>query len=299
MTGMETAKLFLAHNLGILRTMPAPDERSLREFRTRAAALGHPWEEDIDYGEFLRQLDTTDPHQLAVMHAAGSLFRGAGYLALPAASEDGTPVEPDEKALAQAAIGAPYTHTTAPLRRLVDRFVLLTAEHLANGRPLPEDLRQALPLLPELIKSSNQRTGQIERAAVDLVEAGARRVRLAIRTMPHIVQRTTLGWPAQATGMLVRHLPASSRTWSWSPVAMCVRLNPCSASTASSESPRAEAPVGQTRTQSKVKPWARNRSTSGWPIPVAGVRTPAASGSVSPSNASASADWPSMIAVPE
>lgn len=76
-------------------------------------------------------------------------------------------------------------------------------------------------------------------------------------------------------------------------------LNPCSASTASSESPRAEAPVGQTRTQSKVKPWARNRSTSGWPIPVAGVRTPAASGSVSPSNASASADWPSMIAVPE
>ena len=43
--------------------------------------------------------------------------------------------------------------------------------------------------------------------AVDLVEAGARRVRLAIRTMPHIVKRTTLGWPAQATGMLVRHLP--------------------------------------------------------------------------------------------
>ena len=124
-------------------------------------------------------------------------------------------------------------------------------------------------------------------------------MRLAIRMMPHIVKRTTLGWPAQATGMLVRHLPASSRTWSWSPVAMCVRLNPCSASTASSESPRAEAPVGQTRTQSKVKPWARNRSTSGWPIPVAGVRTPAASGSVSPSNASASADWPSMIAVPE
>lgn len=187
MTGMETAKLFLAHNLGILRTMPAPDERSLREFRTRAAALGHPWEEDIDYGEFLRQLDTTDPHQLAVMHAAGSLFRGAGYLALPAASEDGTPVEPDEKALAQAAIGAPYTHTTAPLRRLVDRFVLLTAEHLANGRPLPEDLRQALPLLPELMKSSNQRTGQIERAAVDLVEAAVLAPHIGERFEAHVI----------------------------------------------------------------------------------------------------------------
>ncbi|GGK13324.1 monooxygenase [Streptomyces camponoticapitis] len=43
--------------------------------------------------------------------------------------------------------------------------------------------------------------------AVDLVEGGAARVRLAIRTVPHIVRRSTLGWPAQRTGMLVRRLP--------------------------------------------------------------------------------------------
>ncbi|MFF7448370.1 MULTISPECIES: NAD(P)-binding domain-containing protein [unclassified Streptomyces] len=43
--------------------------------------------------------------------------------------------------------------------------------------------------------------------AVDLVEGGASRVRLAVRTVPHIVRRSTAGWAAQYTGVLVRRLP--------------------------------------------------------------------------------------------
>ncbi|MEU9257138.1 NAD(P)/FAD-dependent oxidoreductase [Streptomyces sp. NPDC048212] len=43
--------------------------------------------------------------------------------------------------------------------------------------------------------------------AVDLVEGGASRVRIAVRTVPHIVRRSTAGWPAQATAVLVRRLP--------------------------------------------------------------------------------------------
>jgi len=43
--------------------------------------------------------------------------------------------------------------------------------------------------------------------AVDLVEGGASRVRLAVRTPPHIVRRSNFGWPAQGTGIAVRHLP--------------------------------------------------------------------------------------------
>ncbi|MDN3263691.1 NAD(P)/FAD-dependent oxidoreductase [Streptomyces sp. CSDS2] len=43
--------------------------------------------------------------------------------------------------------------------------------------------------------------------AVDLAEGGAARVRLAVRTPPHILRRSTLGWPAQYTGVLVRRLP--------------------------------------------------------------------------------------------
>lgn len=43
--------------------------------------------------------------------------------------------------------------------------------------------------------------------AVDLVEGGASRVRVAVRTAPHIVRRSTAGLPAQAPAVLVRRLP--------------------------------------------------------------------------------------------
>jgi putative flavoprotein involved in K+ transport len=43
--------------------------------------------------------------------------------------------------------------------------------------------------------------------AVDLADGGASRVHLAVRTPPHIVRRSTLGWPAQANGVLCRRLP--------------------------------------------------------------------------------------------
>jgi putative flavoprotein involved in K+ transport len=45
--------------------------------------------------------------------------------------------------------------------------------------------------------------------AVDLAERGAARVRLAVRTAPHILRRTTLGWPAQRTAILCRRLPTT------------------------------------------------------------------------------------------
>ncbi|WAX79475.1 flavin-containing monooxygenase [Streptomyces sp. KMM 9044] len=43
--------------------------------------------------------------------------------------------------------------------------------------------------------------------AVDLVEGGASRVRLSVRTAPHLVRRSTAGWPAQNSAVLVRRLP--------------------------------------------------------------------------------------------
>jgi putative flavoprotein involved in K+ transport len=43
--------------------------------------------------------------------------------------------------------------------------------------------------------------------AVDLVERGAARVRVAVRTPPHILPRAVFGLPGQAVGVLVRRLP--------------------------------------------------------------------------------------------
>ncbi|MFF4492217.1 flavin-containing monooxygenase [Streptomyces sp. NPDC001544] len=45
--------------------------------------------------------------------------------------------------------------------------------------------------------------------AVDLVEGGASRVRLSVRTTPHIVRRSTAGWAAQYSAVLVRRLPVA------------------------------------------------------------------------------------------
>ncbi|WP_419995823.1 flavin-containing monooxygenase [Streptomyces boninensis] len=58
--------------------------------------------------------------------------------------------------------------------------------------------------------------------AVDLAEGGASRVRIAVRSLPHILRRTTAGWPAQRTGVLVRRLPVklvdrmAAKTTRWS-----------------------------------------------------------------------------------
>jgi putative flavoprotein involved in K+ transport len=54
--------------------------------------------------------------------------------------------------------------------------------------------------------------------AVDLVEGGARRVRMAIRTPPHVVLRESNGLPTQATGVVMRRVP----TWIGDPIARLV-----------------------------------------------------------------------------
>ncbi len=44
--------------------------------------------------------------------------------------------------------------------------------------------------------------------AVDLVEGGASRVRLSVRTPPYVLRRSTAGWATQYSGVLSRRLPA-------------------------------------------------------------------------------------------
>ncbi|KQQ00875.1 MULTISPECIES: RNB domain-containing ribonuclease [unclassified Rathayibacter] len=162
LTGMAAASLMLEARIGILRTMPAADASTLAAFRSRTEALGTPWAPDEPYGAYLRRLDTADPRQLAVMYAAASLFRGAGYTAF-----DGTvPAQPEQSALA-----APYAHVTAPLRRLVDRFGLATCLAISSGTEVPSWLRVALPEVPSLMAASDRRSGTATRAATSIVEA--------------------------------------------------------------------------------------------------------------------------------
>jgi exoribonuclease R len=184
MTGMAAGTIMLNGRIGILRTMPAPDNDAVERFRRQTAALGRPWPQDIPYGEYLRMLDPDDPQQLAILHAAASLFRGAGYTAF-----DGTgPANP-----IQAAIAAPYAHTTAPLRRLVDRFSLLVCAALTSGAAVPQWLRAALPLLPPIMAASDAVASRLERGTVSALEAAVLSGRVGQEFVGTVVSTRTGG----------------------------------------------------------------------------------------------------------
>ncbi|MDQ1682634.1 MAG: hypothetical protein QOH99_1175 [Frankiaceae bacterium] len=162
LTGIAAAGLMMRARVGLLRTLPAPDARSLAHFRRTAHALGVAWAEGTSYDEVLARLDPNDAHQAALLAQAPPLFRGAGYQAFDGAP----PVDPGH-----AGVGADYAHATAPLRRLADRYVSDLCVALSAGAPIPEHVRAALPRLPEAMASSGHRAHAVDHAVVDLVEA--------------------------------------------------------------------------------------------------------------------------------
>ena len=164
LTGIVAAEIMLEGGVGILRTMPAPTPEAIARFRREVRALGEEWPTDMAYGDFLRTLDKTDYRHLAIVDAATALFRGAGYTAF-----DGE--LPPEADRVQSAIAAPYAHTTAPLRRLVDRFTLAVCEALCAGREVPAWARETLPTLPEIMAGTGGRAKAVDRACIDAVEA--------------------------------------------------------------------------------------------------------------------------------
>ncbi len=170
MTGMEAARIQLDGGSGIIRTMPRPAPEAIAEFREKVDALGLRWPEDQTYGDFLRTLDRTRPTTIAVLTAARSLFRGAGYRII-----DGPLAEADS---VHAAIGAPYAHTTAPLRRLVDRFALAHAEALVNGREVPAWARDTLADVPKIMQESGSLAGRLERESLTVVTRAILRPRV-------------------------------------------------------------------------------------------------------------------------
>jgi len=162
LTGMCAARLMIDARVGVLRTLPAADPRDVDRLRRSAAALAVPWPEGASHGEFIRDLDASKPAEAALLTEATTLLRGAAYVAF-----DGT--VPDD--VEHAAIAAPYAHATAPLRRLVDRFVGEVCVAVCAGDEVPGWVRDALPLLPQLMAGGDRRASEYERGCLDLVEA--------------------------------------------------------------------------------------------------------------------------------
>jgi len=162
LTGMSAAELMLSAQVGVLRTLPAAEAGDVARLRRSALALGVAWPEGAEVGEVVRGLDAAVPAQAAVLAEATTLLRGAAYVAFDGSLPD---------APLHAAIAAPYAHATAPLRRLVDRFVGATCVAIGAGREPDDWVREALPELPALMAGGDRRAAAFERGCLDLVEA--------------------------------------------------------------------------------------------------------------------------------
>jgi exoribonuclease R len=173
LTGMVAADLMLEAGVGLLRTLPPPPDFVVRQLGRAARGLGVDWPEHVeDYASILAGLDPADPAEAALITQSARLFRGAGYLAFT----DGAPPDPE-----QAAIGAPYAHVTAPLRRLGDRFAVELALAAHDGRPPGGWALDALATLPEVLQEGGRRQAALDRACVDFTEAMVLRGRVGER----------------------------------------------------------------------------------------------------------------------
>jgi exoribonuclease R len=162
LTGIAAARLMLRARVGLLRTLPAPDARTIARFRRTADALAVAWPDGDSYADILAALDPADPPQAALLNQAAPLFRGSAYTAF----DGGAPSIAEH-----AGVGAPYAHATAPLRRLADRYVSDLCVAIAAGHPVPAHVRDALPRLPAAMAASGGRAHAVDRAVVDFAEA--------------------------------------------------------------------------------------------------------------------------------
>ena len=191
LTGMAAAHLMTEGGVGLLRTLPPPQDWMLQRLRRTARALRLDWPAGTGYQDFVRSLDPRDPKAIAMMVACTGLLRGAAYVAF-----DGrAPGDATHWALAST-----YTHATAPLRRLVDRYTGETCLALCAGEPVPDWVREALPGLPATMAASGQRAGRFEHAVIDLAEAIALAPRVGETFEGSVVERGKD--PARGTAML-------------------------------------------------------------------------------------------------
>ncbi|MFV0407396.1 MAG: RNB domain-containing ribonuclease [Propioniciclava sp.] len=162
LTGMAAADLMLTAGVGILRTLPPIGPAAVARLRRIAGALDVTWDADLDYAGFVGTLDASRPRDAAMLNACTTVFRGAGYAAFAG--------EPPEQPL-HGAMNAAYAHCTAPLRRLVDRYVSQICLSVSAGEPVPTWVLEALDALPGTMAQTTRRAAQYERGIVDLVEA--------------------------------------------------------------------------------------------------------------------------------
>ncbi|MFE7587318.1 RNB domain-containing ribonuclease [Streptomyces gardneri] len=163
LAGMAAADLMTAAGTGVLRTLPTAPDGAVARLRRSARALGVDWPHHVSYADVVRSADPANPRHAAFLQECTTLLRGAGYTVFT----DGHIPTP----AVHAAVADEYTHCTAPLRRLVDRYAGELCVAAVAGNEPPEWVRAALPGLPDEMAAGSRRANTVERESVDIVEA--------------------------------------------------------------------------------------------------------------------------------
>ena len=171
---LALGSMFVSHGLGLFRDLDDPTRRDVAMLRRTARALGVAWGDGEKLRQLLRRLRpdvaADASFSLAVRRAGGGaryrFYRANAAGAMRSEGKAGAPDGPWHSAM-----GAPYVHGTAPLRRLADRYVLDLAVALHAG-DVPDALVEPLTTLPPVMDAIGMRASKIDRACIDLVEAG-------------------------------------------------------------------------------------------------------------------------------
>ena len=155
------ADIMIDGGIGILRTLPPVDARSVGTLERVATALGIDWPKGASLGSVVRAQDPSTPEGAAFLTQASHALRGAGY----------TPVTRDGEAALHGGLRMTYAHVTAPLRRLVDRYANEVVVALCADRPVPVWAAAALARLPEAMTEADNRADAVEAGVLNLAEA--------------------------------------------------------------------------------------------------------------------------------
>lgn len=197
MTGMGAARTMMDHGVGLLRSLSRPRPDRLQALRLTANALGVRWPAEMDYDDFIRSLDPLIPLHAVILHQAARISGSARYIAF----EGIPPTHAFHSALA-----AFYAHTTAPLRRLADRYVLDLLVAQSTSQPLESEMLSPLPELPQVMSQSDNLAHRLESAIVDCVEAQILQDRIGENFQATVIALRVDGVVVQITDPPIRTL---------------------------------------------------------------------------------------------
>ncbi len=159
MTGMAAAALMIEHGVGLLRITEEVDVFALSAARAAAPLLGVDWAADERVADLVSRLRCTSPKEAALLALVRRAMGKARYAVIGGGEGD-----------RHVGLAAHYTHCTAPLRRLADRYVLDLVLDLAAGVRSAPWRTAPLVRLPEAMAAADARSGKVDRAVIDQIE---------------------------------------------------------------------------------------------------------------------------------